>query len=77
MYGYNIVGQQQANYGGYPLAQHASTGMSLDEVKNWLEQETAGVKRKYLALGALALGLGYYGYTQGWFGGHSYSRSYY
>lgn len=38
-----------------------------EELKAFFEKETLGVKNKYLAIGALALGLGYYGYTKGWF----------
>lgn len=69
MYGVNVVGANPyaAQGYGYGLAQPANTGLSMDEVKNWFEQETMGVKRKYLAMGAVALGVGYYGYTQGWF----------
>ena len=72
MYGYNVIGAAHPGYGhgnsAYGLShQPANTGLSLDEVKNWFEQETLGVKRKNLAMGAVALAEGYYGYTQGWF----------
>ena len=68
MYGVNVIGAQPHPGYGYGLAhQPANTGLTMDEVKTWFEQETMGVKRKYLAAGAVALGLGYYGYTQGWF----------
>lgn len=65
MYGYNtaFVGSRGHN----PMASRHSTGLSLDEAKSWLEEESFGVKRKYLAIGAVVLGVGYYGYTQGWF----------
>lgn len=57
----DIIG---AGYGGM---QSASTGGGFDDLKLWLEQETLGVKRKYLALGALGAGLLYYGYKNHWF----------
>lgn len=40
---------------------------ALDKLKAFMDQETAGVKNKYLLAGAAALGVGYYGYTKGWF----------
>lgn len=40
---------------------------ALDKLKAFMDQETVGVKNKYLLAGAAALGVGYYGYTKGWF----------
>ncbi len=40
---------------------------ALDKLKEFMDKETAGVKNKYLLAGAAALGIGYYGYTKGWF----------
>ncbi len=40
---------------------------ALDKLKTFMDQETMGVKNKYLLAGAAALGVGYYGYTKGWF----------
>ena len=67
MYNYSVIGAQPYVGSAYPMQGYPNTGLSLDEVKNWFEQETMGVKRKYLAMGAVALGVGYYGYTKGWF----------
>jgi hypothetical protein len=55
MTGGDYVGDQVTIIGG------------TEELKAFFEKETMGVKNKYLALGALALGVGYYGYTKGWF----------
>lgn len=40
---------------------------ALDKLKDFMNKETAGVKNKFLVAGAVALGVGYYGYTKGWF----------
>lgn len=56
-------------YPSAPLAR-PSTGGTLDNVKEFLDKESLGVeglKNKYLVAGALVLGLGYYGYKEGWF----------
>ncbi len=76
MYGYgNSYAPPQASYGSYAMQPPQTGGASLfgaepgalDKLKTFMDQETAGVKNKYLLAGAAALGLGYYGYTKGWF----------
>ena len=75
MYGYSQPSQQYASYGQYAMQPPQTGGMAgfgaepstLDNLKAFMEKETAGVKNKYLVGGALALGVGYYGYTKGWF----------
>lgn len=69
MYGYN-TGTNGVNtgysYGAIVPAQ--TSGLTLEEVKAWGDKESIkGVKNKYLVGGAVLLGLGYYGYTKGWF----------
>ncbi len=69
MFGY---APPQGSYGQYSYAMSAPrTGGpdegALDKLKAFMDKETAGVKNKYLVAGAAALGLGYYGYTKGWF----------
>ncbi len=69
----------QVHSAGYAMQPPRTGGMSLfgadpapapgalDKLKAFMDQETAGVKNKYLLAGAAALGVGYYGYTKGWF----------
>lgn len=38
-----------------------------DKLKTFMDSQTMGVANKYLIGGALVLGVGYYGYTKGWF----------
>ncbi len=40
---------------------------TLDNLKAFLDKETYGVQNKYLVVGAAAIGVGVYGYYQGWF----------
>lgn len=67
--GFNIIGQAQP-----PVTPPAEPGV-LDRTKEFLGEETAGVKNGYLLGGAALAALGLYGYTQlGWFGGKKSSR---
>jgi len=73
MYGYS-TGCAPSAYGyrsyGAPLAlrsQSVSTGLSIDDVKAKLEEETFNVKNKYWLAGAAVVGLGWYGMSAGWF----------
>lgn len=60
------------------LARRASTGAAVvdpnappttwEKTKAWFDETTLSVPRKYLAGGAVALGVIYYGHTAGWFG---------
>jgi len=81
MYGYNIpnnvvrqaVDYRSAGVGGAltPVFGRSVFGATepgaLDKLKEFMDKETMGVKNKYLLAGAAALGVGYYGYTKGWF----------
>ncbi len=75
MYGYSNAPAQYGSYGQYAMSPPQTGGASLfgaepgalDKLKAFMDKETAGVKNKYLMAGAAALGLGYYGYTKGWF----------
>jgi|APFre7841882590_1041340.scaffolds.fasta_scaffold00120_14 hypothetical protein len=75
MYGYATQYPQAQAYGTYAMQPPQTGGASvfgaepgaLDKLKAFMDKETAGVKNKYLVGGALALGVGYYGYTKGWF----------
>lgn len=49
------------------VPQHASTGGTMDDMKAFMDKTTMGVANKYLIGGAAVIGLGYYGYTKGWF----------
>jgi hypothetical protein len=77
MYGYsNQYAPASTGYSGYGAMQAPRTGgasifgaepSTLDNLKAFMEKETMGVKNKFLLAGAAALGVGYYGYTKGWF----------
>ncbi len=77
MYNYRIPNstvRQAVDYANGGGSMMAPTGMfgaepsTLDNLKAFMEKETMGVKNKFLIAGAAALGVGYYGYTKGWFG---------
>jgi hypothetical protein len=57
--GWSIVGADPA-----PAAEQSYT----DKAKAWLNEPSFGVKNGYLLAGAAAVGLTWYGYSQGWFG---------
>ncbi len=57
--GTSVFGAQSGLFGAEPS--------TLDNLKAFMEKETMGVKNKFLLAGAAALGVGYYGYTKGWF----------
>ncbi len=73
MYGYSNPTAQYASYSQYAMTPPQTGGLfgaepsTLDNLKAFMDKETAGVKNKYLLAGAAALGIGYYGYTKGWF----------
>lgn len=74
MYGYRAPAQAYSSYGQYAMQAPQTGGLvfgaepgALDKLKAFMDKETAGVKNKYLVGGAIALGVGYYGYTKGWF----------
>lgn len=53
-----------------PILSRTSTGGTLDDAKAFLDKESlgiAGVKNSYVLAAAVVAGVGYYGYTQGWF----------
>lgn len=61
--------------GDVPATPPAAGTGTMDTVKVWLNTPTVGVPRKYLLGGAATLGLIYYGYNQGWFGGRRPTRA--
>lgn len=56
---YDIVGQ---------VTPAAPATSYTQKVKNFLNDETAGLKNGYWLAGAAVVGLGIYGYQEGWFG---------
>ena len=60
---YDLIGQPAP-----PPPPPAQPGM-FDRARAWLQEETLGVRRQNLLLGAAALGTIWYAYGQGWFGG--------
>ena len=49
-------------------ADAADTRTTWQKVKDWGDQKTLGVQRKWLVAGAVAIGVIWYGYSAGWFG---------
>lgn len=71
MYGYSNANKQSNYHQGW-AGNMVHTGADpapapLDQLKAFMEKETMGVKNKFLLGGAVVLGVGYYGYTKGWF----------
>ena len=72
MYGYQ---NRQQNFHNSPYANGlvhtgadpAAPPTTLDNLKAFMTKTTMGVQNQYLIGGALVLGVGYYGYTKGWF----------
>ena len=60
------IQMQAAAPGAQGDAPAADNRTFTEKTSDWLNTETAGVKRKWWVVGGTALGLGVYGYSQGW-----------